>query len=366
MKNTHTARPRTLALLLAATVLPATPVLAQEAAAPPPVVATVPQPEAPAAPAAAPAPVFAPQSEVVQPLPERAAPAPQAAAPAPRTTAARTARPTVQPSRSAVAPVTPPPVAAEPAPVMTPAPVAQPVETPIPDAVPTADTTTARTTTVTDQTPWMWIVGGLVALGALIALLFTRRRRPVDEVVYEEPVYTAPVAVAAPPVESVAYVEPAVVPVLTPAAKQAPATPFADDERPWIGLSLQATGSNAQGDSDLVEYNLIVENAGEVIANDVQVSTFLIDSRVKSSDAESSLIDAVSETQSRFIDLAPGTSVPIASTMSVPHGVEPHIIAEARYPLPGGGEGHIAARFVIEGSTGNDVEARLDDVLERV
>ncbi len=207
----------------------------------------------------------------------------------------------------------------------------------------------------------MWIVGGLIALGAIIALMFSRRRRPVDEVIYEEPVYVAPTVAAAPVVDPVLTV-----PVYTPPVAPKAVAPVADDERPWIGLSLQATGSNARGEEDLVEYNLIVENAGEVMANDVRISTFLIDGRTNSSGSETVLIDAVGETQSRFIDLAPGSSVPIASTLSVPHGVDPCIMAEAHYPLPGGGEGHIAARFVIENGKGDTIEARLDDVLERV
>jgi hypothetical protein len=207
----------------------------------------------------------------------------------------------------------------------------------------------------------MWIVGGLIALGAIIALMFSRRRRPADEVIYEEPVYVAPTVAAAPVVDPVLTA-----PVYTPPVGPKAVAPVADDERPWIGLSLQATGSNARGEEDLVEYNLIVENAGEVLAHDVRVSTFLIDGRTKSSASETALIDAVGETQSRFIDLAAGSSVPIASTLSVPHGVDPCIMAEAHYPLPGGGEGHIAARFVIESGAGDTIEARLDDVLERV
>jgi hypothetical protein len=210
----------------------------------------------------------------------------------------------------------------------------------------------------------MWIVGGLIALGAIIGLMFARRRPPVDEAVYEEPVYVAPIA--AEPVIAPIAAAPVNTPPVAPTQVQTPITTVADDERPWIGLSLQATGSNVRGEEDLVEYNLIVENAGEVMANDVRISTFMIDGRTKSSEMETSLIDALGETQSRFIDLAPGTSVPIASTLSVPHGVDPCIIAEAHYPLPGGGEGHIAARFVIENGKGDAVEARLDDVLERV
>ncbi len=194
-----------------------------------------------------------------------------------------------------------------------------------------------------------------------LALLLAATALPVTPVVAQEAVAKA--------VPYKAAITPAVL-VVKPAAssmkKSKAAKPGVGDERPRIGISLQATGSNARGQTDLVEYNLIVKNADEVVARDVEVSTFLIDGRVKSSETETSLIDPVGETQSRFIDLAPGTSVPIASTLSVPHGTDPCIIAEARYPLPGGGEGHIAARFIIEATNGDIVEARLGNVLERV
>ena len=372
MKNISTARPRTLALLLAATALPVTPVVAQEAVAPPPVATTTPQPQADqpqteptAAPVAAPAaPVFAAPSEVVQALPARVTPPPVAVAKAVPYKAAITPaviRPTRTHSLAAPVAVDPTTVPAVAAPAPAPAVVATTVPAPI--VSPSVDVST-KSTTVTNQSPWLWIIGGLVALG-VVALLFVRRRKPVEQEAYEEPDGVAPPKPALPPVASVAIV-PVVKPATSSVKKSKAAKSGVGDERPWIGISLQATGSNARGQTDLVEYNLIVENAGEVVARDVEVSTFLIDGRVKSSETETSLIDPVGETQSRFIDLAPGTSVPIASTLSVPHGTDPCIIAEARYPLPGGGEGHIAARFIIEATNGDTVEARLDNVLERV
>jgi hypothetical protein len=372
MKNISTARPRTLALLLAATALPVTPVVAQEAVAPPPVATTTPQLQADprqaeptAAPVAAPAaPVFAAPSEVVQALPARVTPTQVTVAKAVPYRAAIT-HAVIRPTRTyslaapvAVRPPTVPPVAAP-----APAPVVVATKVPAPVVSPSVDAST-KSTTVTNQSPWLWIIGGLVAMG-VVALLFVRRRKPVEQEAYGEPHGVAPLKPALPLVASVA-----IVPVVKPAASSVKKSKAANlgvgDERPWIGISLQATGSNARGQTDLVEYNLIVENAGEVVARDVEVSTFLIDGRVKSSETETSLIDPVGETQSRFIDLAPGTSVPIASTLSVPHGTDPCIIAEARYPLPGGGEGHIAARFIIEATNGDTVEARLDNVLERV
>lgn len=376
MKNMSTARPRTFMLVLAATVLPVTPVVAQEAVAPPPVAATTPQPqaEAPVAVAAAPpAPVFAAPSEVVQPLPIRATPPPVASAKAaPHGAATAPSALHLTRAHSVAAPVAALP-SVEPA-VAAPAPMPSSVRVPAPADVATAthapvaalpvDASTTSTT-ITSQSPWLWIIGGLVALGAIIALLFARRRQPVETAVYEEQQGVASLRPALPLGEPDAK-KPIVKPVANLAKKSKTVVPVAEGERPWIGISLQATGSNARGDTDLVEYNLIVENAGDVTAHHVQVSTFLIDGHATSSETETSLIDPADETRSRFIDLAPGTSVPIASTLTVPHGTDPCIMAEARYPLPGGGEGHIAARFIIEATSGDTVEARLDNVLERV
>lgn len=363
MKNTSTARPRTLALLLAATVLPVTPVVAQEAVTPPPVATTTPQPQAEptAAPVAAPAaPVFAAPSEVVQALPARVTPPPVAVAKsAPHRAAITPAAMQRTRTHSVATPVAVVPAVA--APALAPAMVATNVPAPV--VSPSFDAST-KSTSVTSQSPWLWIIGGLIAMGVVVAL-FVRRRKPVEQEAYQEPHSVAPLKPALPFVAPVAIV-PVVKPAVSSVKKLKAAKPGVGDERPWIGISLQATGSNARGETDLVEYNLIVENAGEVVARDVEVSTFLIDGRVRSSETEASLIDPVGETQSRFIDLAPGASVPIASTLSVPHGTDPCIIAEARYPLPGGGEGHIAARFIIEATNGETVEARLDNVLERV
>lgn len=377
MKNAINAKPRATALLLAAVALPATPVFAQEVAAPPAVTETVappaaaaPAPEAAPAPApTAQAPVFAPKQEVVQPLPSRPAPpvvAEEEAAPE----AATRAAPVRRAARTAPAPAAAAAPAAIPAAVApAPAPVAAPV---VPEATPTtipvetgptepvaADTATTTTETTTTSTPWMWIGLGIVALAAL-ALVFLRRRKPDEEVYYEEPVAVESAVVAAPVVDPVltkAPFEPAPV-VTVPVSKPVAATTVSDDERPWIGLSVWPKEASA----GTVQYDLVVENVGDVEAHDVRVSSLIIDG-TRSTPMESALID---DAETRSIDIGAGHSIPIAQTIAVEDGKAPHILAEARYPLPGGGEGHIAARFALDTAEDGSVEARLDDLLERV
>lgn len=213
------------------------------------------------------------------------------------------------------------------------------------------------TETTTSSTPWMWIGLGIVALAAL-ALLFLRGRKRDEAVYYEEPATVEPVVVATPivdPVLTKAPFEPAPV-VTAPVSK--PVTAVPDDERPWIGLSVwpkEASGGT-------VQYDLVVENVGDVEAHDVRVSSLIIDG-TQSTPMENALIE---DGETRSIDIGAGHSIPIAQTIAVAEGKAPHILAEARYPLPGGGEGHIAARFALDTAADGSVEARLDDLLERV
>ena len=352
MTYTSNAHPRILGALLAATVLPFTPALAQDATtAPPPVVATVPQPTpvtpqpVQAAPVE-PAPVVAtPQPEVAAPVVETPDPAPVAVAPRrvtnTRTVATRTVRQAAPvaaaPSRpvQTVAPPVTPPVAEV---VPPPAPVAAPeVTTPVVAESVLRSDTTVKTSAVAN---WVWIALGVGALALIagIALLFRRRNR-IEYRAYQPELETVPV-------------ERSFTPAPEPVATR-------EQDRPWIGLALLPVSASESGDT--IRYELHVDNAGDVAAHDVCVTSFLLNGN--SSVAEAGMIENV---DTRSIDVGVGDQVPITSSVSVPEGVSPKILAEARYPLPGGGEGHIAARFSLNAHADGRVEAELDDVLERV
>jgi hypothetical protein len=249
---------------------------------------------------------------------------------------------------------------------------------------------------VVDRTPWGMIVLGIIGLGAiLLAFMFARRRgrrtasttrtkpRAAQTQVRTPlaPVSTAPKPNAAP------KPKPVLRETAKPAeAKRASQAAASTGERPWIGLSLAPICAGTTDDGTMVQYELIVDNASDVEAHDVRVSSFLIDG-VRSSAAEQALIEPLGETQSSTVDIAANGSVPITTTIHVDRKdltgdtFQPKIIAEARYPLPGGGEGHFAARFAIGITDGDaikavglsdgegiheDVGAELDDVLERV
>jgi hypothetical protein len=355
MKQNHIARRVALGLLLGTAAIPAAAQETQPVSppiltpAPPPV--TTPEAAAPApAPAASPSITFAPQSAVVQTVPPPPAPppeatateAPEAAAPARRTARAPAPRATNRPApQAAASPVAAPspetvpaepaaaPVSAAPLPVPAPAPAVAPA--PVPAAQP-EDLSSAAA--------WGMLAIPVIAILALAAWLLSRRRRsraeayddtyyaPVEETVVEEPVAVAPVADAA--------------------------------GRPWIDIGLRPVRAE-----DSLEVEVTVSNSGDAAAHDVKVSTWMLNG-ADSSDSERALIEARSDAQSATIDVAPGEDRSVDTSVALPDkaAATPILVAEARYPLPMGGEGRIAATFEID-MTDGDAEARLHDVLER-
>ena len=232
---------------------------------------------------------------------------------------------------------------------------------------------------------WPFVVGALALLGVVLAALsYGRRRRAIakyDNYYADE---DAPVAAAVAATATVPVADP--VPVMTaPVEQPAAAYTLQNDERPWIGLTLLPLRVGSQGDDMVVQYELTVENAGTVPAEGVRVSSFLIDDR-ETSDSALGRIAALGEVQSHVIDVAPGGSVPLTTTITVDRSqivdgqFLPKVVADAIYPLPGNREGHFAARFAMgiadgddlsavdvatENTMHDDVGARLDDVLER-
>ncbi len=182
--------------------------------------------------------------------------------------------------------------------------------------------------------PWGLIIAGLAVIAGIVGLILGRRRKGDGELVSTTYVATDEDGAPVPAVD------------LT--------------ERPWIRLMLQPQTSETRGGSQVIGYDLIVENEGHVPAHDVLVSSFL---------ARGSLTDPAfylnSDADSLTIDVPAGASVPLSRSFTVREGEEPKIVADARYPLPDGGEGHLAARFGIDFSD-DEVGAHVEDVLERV
>lgn len=383
------------ALFIGAALL-ATPAFAQDAptqtVTPPPVVSTVPQ--ATPAPAPAPTVTFAPAAPTVQAVPDvptaQTPPRATARTTAARTTATRTAT-TRQTTRTTA------PAAAAPAPAPQPAPpVVTPVEQPAPAAatppetapVAPAQTETAATTT-TEAAPaqralWPWLLGGaLIVVGVIAALLF-RRRTEYDEVYEEqyEPAYAepapraeqtyvprhepevAPLAAAAPlvtdePVEPVAIAEDVEI-VEAEAADVADLTAAAPHaHRPWLEFGMRPVRAGTSSDEALVELELTVANSGDMPARDVRISTFLL----KDADAgamERMLTAHDSTVPPVTIPAGEGTRVDATLAMrrdevaANGESFSPVVVADARYTMADGTEGHTSAAFRVGLWNGGD------------
>jgi hypothetical protein len=403
MKQAFPPHRRALAALVPTLALLAVPAVAQDQqtpVAPPPVVSTAPAP-APAPPAqAAPvqaAPVQTVQTEPVETLPppdvrpERATPR-ATRAPAPtRTVTQRTST-----TRTATAPVAAPPVTAPapaPAPVAA-APETTPVVTPAP--VQQASTTTAQTTTTAPTpantgfnwaSPWLALLGvGLIALVGFI--MMARRRRADAYDAYDEPVaYEEPVREPAPivpePVIAAAPIARPDAQFLRREAPRATAAPLVADEqvaapvagtgelvestdsdvealtagnppvadRPWLEMAMRPVRAGTNVDEALVEIELTVGNSGSVAADDVRISTFMFATAPAADEMERLLLERDGEGVPS-VRIKPGEGTTLEATLALPRSslngsVSPVIVADARYPLPGGGEGHTAASFRI-------------------
>lgn len=405
MKNTIHRSPRTAWLLLTAPALLSTPALAQVAteAAPPPVVPTVTQAApAPAAPVAAPAPAPAPVAQAPAPAAPAATPtapgesktviSPEAQAaldePTPRVApraVARQAR-SVERSATRTAPAeaaapTPAPVAPAPATATPPVAAAPAASSPAPAAeAPAPETATAETTATTTETTqqggslWPLLAGvGLIVLAGIAFLLFRRSRDPIVEeyapeqdYVYREPdeVPVAAVAAVSPVSAAVLAAEQDVTPAPTtpehvevsdaPAEEVAALTGDAPvSDRPWLEFAMRPVRAGTNVDEALVEIELTVANAGNIAAEDVRVSTFML-TEAHADEMERYLIDPPADAAVNPVTIQPGEGTKIDATLAalkadlgVGESFSPVIVADARYRLPDGTEGRTSASFVI-------------------
>lgn len=366
----HSTRPsRAAALLLAAAALPFTPLAAQEMQpdplAPPPVTDTAPPAPAPVPVAPDPIPAPVPEPAPVEPAATAApapAPEPRTARPArtTRTAAQRTPARTAAPARAAAAPAAaaaaPAPESApvEPLPAETAAvpelvpPPAAPAETPAPVEEAGGNTT-------------LWVVAGLLLLGALGALfLLMRRRRRDDEALYDE--YRSE-AVDEPRYDtamSSAAFMPEAAGIPAAAAPIAAAAAFEESGRPQLDILLHPRRAGVTGDEAKVEFELEIDNQGSAPARDVRVSTWMLPAGA-SSEAESMLIVRGDEAASAEVGAIPaGAEERISRAVALPtsavngDALLPVVVAEARYRLPDGSEARTTASFAVGVPDGDD------------
>jgi MYXO-CTERM domain-containing protein len=401
MKQTFTTHRRAAALLLAAAALPLTPLLAQETtSAPPsdPVVEPIDVVREPVVitPPAAPR-VTAPTVQTTTPAEETVDTTPPPA----RTTTRATTRTTVRataPARRVAAPVAAAPIAAAPAPApAAEATVAEPVETLPVETLPvetlpaeTAPVATVGETESGGGSIWPWLLGGLALAALAFALLRRRRRAEVYDRVYEapaapvaaEPEFVAPIAAA--PLAAAPSDGPDPVLAAGAAAAAAAAEPAG---RPWIDLQLKPRRAGVGDDGAVVEFELALANNGSAPAEDVRVSAWMLAAgSPQESEMERALIERPADAALPEVALDAGQAKSVEASVALPvsgldDAVLPVVVAEARYRLPGGGEGRTAAAYAVGVPDGDDmayfdvehpsglhedVEARLRGESERV
>jgi len=344
MTQTSHLRSAALVALIGAAALPLNPLLAQDATVAPAAAAPAPPPVAPAASGSdsASSSLF-PKVAVPNMAPATASTAsdggpatqPLSKPRSSRTVASRSLERKVEPARApakpvqtaavpeavpAAPPAAAPLVAAPAAPAPTPA-VAQAPTQPVPARA------AARTAHADEKgnPAWVLLAAGAVILAVLAGVVAMLRRRKEHILADED---------------------------ILPAGETAAAVDL--DERPWIRMMLQPVAAESRGEEQTVDYELIIENEGHVPARNVRVSSFLAHG-----DAASSI-----PAQTRHVDIGPGASVPLPGRITVPEGVDPKIVADARYPLPDGGQGRLAALFGIDLSS-PEAAAQVEDVLER-
>lgn len=378
-------------------------------APPPPVQVAPPAPVAVTPPAVAPTPAPAPRAAPVEP--RAAAPAPE-----PRQTARQAPR-NVERATRTVSRTAPAPSPAAPAPEATapaPAPVAEttpPPAAPAPAIEPVAPSGGVAVAESDNSTLTWLIAAGLALAIALAGLAFLRRRRAAeeDEYYYEETAYDEPSVVAEPePVAERDY-QPAIV---TPAFRRAGPVPEAEvvaaatgieigeaepadmealaagsapeGHRPWLEFLMRPVRAGTTEDEALVEFELTVGNTGTVSAEDVRISTWMLSG--EGSEAERSLVEPPAGATTSETRIAAGDGAKVDATIALPRArlrddVLPVVVADARYRLPGGGEGRTSARFAVGLPSGDglapfavalgeglrdDVEVRLEGEPEHV
>lgn len=213
--------------------------------------------------------------------------------PAPAQPAARPAtRPAARPQPTVAPRATPDPVparpetAAPPSPQQERAPATAPETQPVPP--PSSNATTAPTEPAalpvapapTEPSLWPWIIGGALAMLALVAAVLLRRRKADDSPIVLEP-DVEKVALTREPLperQIEPQPEPAPAPILAPPPAIEPTapepTPPAAD-RPWLDMALDITQARFSVMGVTISYALLLHNRGDQSAQDIMVRGIL-------------------------------------------------------------------------------------------
>ena len=362
--------PLALGLLAVAAALPLAPLHAQqtETADDPPAAQAAaedagepPAPDAPAAAAETP-----PPARRTAPTAPRPGPAtPVVAVPPPTESGVYVPPPGPSPDAAAPAPASAPPTAYEPSPYVSPTDAPEILPEPGPVTVDRVDATTTQEGG--GGSPLMWMLAGALAALALAGLFFLLRgrRRQAYAVEhrhahtrYREPEPAPALPSAAPPAADPLAAAPrpaapAPEPLATAIPVPAAAAAAPDSARPWIELALRPIRAGVTGTDARVEFELAVENEGSAPASEVRVSAAMFPAGAPATEMERLLVQGADESALPPTSIAPGAGKKITAAIEIStaevegDSLLPVIAAEARYRLPGGGEGRTVASFAI-------------------
>ncbi|MEC3951368.1 hypothetical protein [Sphingobium sp. HWE2-09] len=219
------------------------------------------------------APIVTPPAATVQPTPQPSRPRPAPATETPRADRPADRQDTQTPRSPAPAQTAP----AEPAPDTgsTPAaePPAQPLPAPAPDATPEPAATPAPATEEASPTPWAWIIGGVLALAALATVFLMRRRKasatPVEQPA--EPTRATPPVPVVPAVPAASVEPPPAAPEPAAALHLPVAATTANTDRPWIDMDMHIAQARFSLMGVTIAYRLTLHNRGDRAAQEILV-----------------------------------------------------------------------------------------------
>lgn len=159
----------------------------------------------------------------------------------------------------------------------------------------------------------------------------------------------------APTVEAVAVEESDPAAVAAMAAASDP-----DAGRPWLEFMMRPLRAGTNEDGATVEFELTIGNTGSVAAEGVRVSSWMF-AADSGTEAERLLIEPPAGAHLSEVTIEPGGGARVEAVIALPRAglggtVLPVVVADARYPLPDGGEGHTAASFAIGVPSGDVLE----------
>lgn len=276
----------------------------------------------------------------IQPLPSPT-PTPHAAAPQARRTPAAVATPAPSPTPTAA-----------PAPTALPTAAPTPASTPTAGASPALPAAPAPAAAPRHSLLWIALFIVLLLLPALGVVLWFARRSPLAGASAEpladddDDDWIAPDQAVAPP-------PPAPRPVAPP--RQPPGTAT----RPRLEIGFTPRGAGVNGANAAVDYDLVVQNAGPIVAEGVQLRVELVTAgNTHDAELQARLDAPIEKPMIAPFTLAAGQARPIRAVAQLPRSAVnvvsvqgrpmfvPIVAIDLRYRWPGG-EGQTAQSFVI-------------------